>query len=79
MDLERGLEEKKEEPLVWRSCCLAADPKAVIFFSQLSIALITVFFCIFQLVTLKECEAQSLYSSILMLVLGVYIPQPSMK
>jgi hypothetical protein len=33
-------------------------------------------FCGVQLVRLENCEAQSLYSGLLSLVVGIYLPQP---
>ena len=62
----------------WDSCCLTLDRQATIFFSQLSIALITISFCVYQLSISDSCERDSLYSGILSLVLGVYLPSPRM-
>jgi hypothetical protein len=62
----------------WKSCCLTVDKRAVLFFSQLSISILVILFCCFQLIRLENCEAQSLYSGILTLILGVWCPSPKM-
>ncbi len=72
--MDNNVEQKE-----WRSCCLKTDPDAVIFFSQLTIALITMGFCIYQLSVSDSCERDSLYSGILSLVIGCYLPTPSIK
>ena len=68
--------EKKNE---WKSCCVIMDKEAVMFFSQLGIAITTVCFSITMLVLSDSCERDQLYSGILTLVVGVYLPQPRMK
>lgn len=70
----RRIEQPKEE--MWVSCCMRMNPKAVVFFSQLAIALTVIAFCIVQLSMSESCEQDSLYSGILMLVVGVYLPSP---
>lgn len=70
---------EKKYDNTWQSCCLTLDKRATIFFSQFTIALVVTAFCIYQLIHLDNCEAQSLYSSILTLVLGVFLPSPKMR
>ena len=73
------LEEKKYDN-TWQSCSgCTLDKRATIFFSQLLIALIIILFCIYQLIHSESCERDSLYSSILTLVLGVFLPNPRME
>ena len=62
----------------WKSCCLTVDKNATIYFSQLAISIITIAFCIVQLTLSKSCERDSLYSGILTLVIGVYLPSPKL-
>ena len=64
------------EPNIWHSCCFNLDKRAVLYFSQLGISLTIVSFCIFQLTSLKSCEAQSLYSGIMMTIVGTWLPSP---
>lgn len=62
----------------WKSCCLIVDKRAVSFFSQLGISTIIIIFCLCQLYTLDKCDSSE-YMSLLTLVLGCWLPQPSMK
>lgn len=76
-----SVESKREEKRIdntWSSCCFRLDKRAVVYFSQLGISLVTISFCIYQLVHLENCEAQSLYSGILMLVVGTWLPSPQL-
>lgn len=58
----------------WKSCCIEADRGFVLFFCQFAISVIVVILCSYQLITLTECQSQSLYSGILTLILGTWIP-----
>jgi hypothetical protein len=78
MDIE-NIEVKQEQAERWTSCCLEVDKNAVQFFSQLGISIGVISFCLYQLVHLTECEQQQAYSSLLTLVLGVWLPSPKMK
>ena len=64
---------------MWKSCCINMDKNATIFFSQLFIALTTITFCIYQLSTSESCEHDSLYSGIFSMVIGCYMPQPTLR
>ena len=68
-----------DEARRWNSCCFKLHPQATVFFSQFSMALIVIIFCCYQLVRLDNCEAQSLYSGIITLILGIYCPSPKMR
>ena len=63
----------------WRSCCLVLDKRATIFFSQLIFSLIIVGFCVGMLVKNQDCATFSRWSPLLVLVLGVWLPQPSLR
>jgi hypothetical protein len=62
----------------WKSCCFVVQKDAIQFFSQLVISLLIITFCLFQLHYLDKCESAE-YMSLLTLVLGTWLPQPSMK
>jgi hypothetical protein len=61
----------------WKSCCFTIDRQVTIFFSQLTVCIMVISFCMYQLIHSKSCERDQLYSSILTLILGVLIPQPT--
>ena len=62
---------------MWTSCsgCLI-DRRATLFFSQLFISTLVLCFCIYQLINSQSCERDSLYSSILTMTIGIYLPAP---
>ena len=63
----------------WRSCCLVLDKRATIFFAQLTFSVIVVGFCIGMLVVNGDCNTFSRWSPLLVLILGVWLPQPSLR
>ena len=63
----------------YKSCCLLVDKRALQFFSQLTISLITIGFSISQLDISDSCEKDALYSGMMTLVVGTWLPQPSME
>ena len=71
------LEEKRYDDHC-QSCCMTIDRRATRYFTQLAIAVMIITFCIVQLVRNEECESQQLYSGILMTVIGVMLPSPSL-
>ena len=46
---------------------------------QFLMALLIVAFCGYQLITLKSCESQVLYTGIITMITGVYLPTPKIK
>jgi hypothetical protein len=70
---------KSDVKNTYKSCCLLVDKRALQFFSQLGISLVTIVFSIYKLSVSDTCETDSLYSGILMLVVGTWLPAPAMK
>lgn len=63
----------------WKSCCLTVDRRALQFFTQLSISLIVISLCIYNLVQYpNNCEGNQVYMGLLTMTIGVYIPSPTM-
>ena len=62
------LEENK-----WKSCCFQIHSESSLFFAKVSISLLTVGLCSYQLITLKDCTYQSLYSSMLSSVITFWL------
>ena len=50
-----------------------------IFISQFFMSLLTMCFCFYQLITLVSCESQLLYTGIITMIIGVYLPTPKLK
>lgn len=63
----------------WVSCCYRCDKSAVVYFSQLFIGLIVILFCIIQLYSSESCDTDGLYSGIMMVILGSFLPTPKIK
>ena len=77
IEIERAVLENEN---VWRSSCFTADKRAVVFFSQLSITISVIGLCMYQLVKHHDdCDSNQLYSGILSMVIGIYLPQPKIK
>ena len=66
------------ERYMWRSCCgMMVDKRVIIFFSQLSISISIIIFCMTQLwIHHEDCDKNQLYTGILMTIVGVHLPQP---
>ena len=54
------IEDKK-----WQSCCFSLHQESSLFFAKLTISVMIIALCSYQLISLQECQFQSLYSSIL--------------
>ena len=67
----------QDNPNNWRSCsgCIC-DKRILVFTSQLGISVTVVLFCMFQLYYSTSCERDSLYSGLLSLILGCWLPSP---
>lgn len=57
----------------WKSCCFQLESESTKFFGKMIISLITMGLCSYQLIILKDCQYQSLYSSLIGLVVGSYL------
>ena len=62
---------------LWRSCCTVVDSRVLQFMAQALLCTLVACFCMFMLTGTKECPDQQLYSGILTMVLGIFIPNPS--
>lgn len=68
LKVEAEIEERK-----WRSCCFQLESESTKFFGKMTISLLTIAICAYQLITVKECAYQIGYSSLLSLVVGSYL------
>ena len=66
-----------EGGMPWKSCCFMCDKRVIVFASQLMISTTVLMFCMGQLYTSQSCEHDALYSSVLTLVLGCWLPSPT--
>ena len=63
----------------WKSCCLILDKRFVQFFTQMSVIILIIVFCIVQLVRLDDCNNQRAYVGLLTFIIGILLPQPTIK
>ena len=57
----------------WRSCCFQLEPESSLFFAKLTVSTLIISLCGYQLITLKDCNYQSLYSSLLSSVITFWL------
>jgi hypothetical protein len=63
----------------YKSCCLIIDKRAATFFIGSSFCALVLLFCLVQLSLNPDCSTYAKYSSIMMFLVGVYIPQPQLR
>lgn len=63
-----NIEEKQ-----WKSCCFSLHQESSLFFAKLSVSVIVIGLCSFQLINLTNCNYQSLYSSLLSTVVTFWL------
>lgn len=63
----------------WKSCCLTVNPSAVKYFIQVAILASLIAYSATMLIVDGRCESQRNYGSLLMVCLGVFLPQPKMN
>tara|TARA_R110002072_G_scaffold118067_3_gene249251 strand:+ start:46 stop:339 length:294 start_codon:yes stop_codon:yes gene_type:complete len=75
------LEEQNQylERYVWRSFCFQIDRRVLLFFSQFSIGIMVIGFSLFQLNKKDTCEHQQLYTGLLTMMVGIFLPSPRLN
>ena len=77
--LEHDYEEKRikldheYEEKTWKSCCFQLEKQSSLFFGKMIISLLSIGLCGYQLIYLKDCQYQSLYSSILTSIITYWL------
>ena len=66
--LMNEIEEKQ-----WKCCSFDLHPQSSLFFGKLLISCMVIILCSFQLITLRDCNYQSLYSSLLSSVITYWL------
>ena len=57
----------------WRSCCFSLHQESSLFFAKIFISSLVIVLSGYQLITLKDCQYQSLYSSLLSSVITFWL------
>lgn len=63
----------------WKSCCFIMDKDFAMFFTKYFIIIGLISFFATELHLSESCEDKNLYQSLLMLIIGVAIPNPKLK
>lgn len=63
----------------WKSCCFYVDREVVVFSTKYFILIGLMTFFSAELHLSETCEDKNLYQSLLMLVLGISVPNPRLK
>ena len=58
---------------IWRSCCTEMDSRALLFFSQLTISLVVLIFCIYEISVLSDSQWAKMTATF---IIGVRLPSP---
>jgi len=76
VEIEKDLIETEN---TYKSCCLTSDKRALQFFSQFTISVCILLFSMYMLINAEECSESQVYIGLITMIIGVYIPQPSIK
>ena len=63
----------------WRSCCFTVNVRALKYIIQVSILSMLIIYSSVMLVVNQDCQSQTNYSSLLMICLGCFMPQPKIS
>jgi len=69
----------QEEEKEWKSLCFSINPIAIKFFIQVGILTGLIVLSSVMLIKDTDCNSQRNWSSLLMVCLGVFLPQPKFK
>lgn len=65
---------------IWKSCCFIINQNFLKYIVQVSISLMVITLSIYKLIVIDDnSDEKSLYVSLLTLILGIYVPTPSVK
>ena len=79
LELQRVDTPQPTNVVKWRSCCLEMDKDFAIFFVKYFIIIGLISFFAVELHLSNTCEDKNLMQSLLMLVIGVALPNPKLK
>ncbi len=57
----------------WKSCCFQLEPESSVFFAKLTVSCMVISLSAYQLITLKDCQYQSLYSSLISSIITYWL------
>ena len=57
----------------WKSCCFQLEPEISVFFAKLTVSCMVITLSGYQLIILRDCQYQSLYSSLLSSIITYWL------
>ena len=71
-------EQKNIDSNQLRTCCgnHSSDKRLLIFISSLSISLLVLILCCYQLVNKSDCQSQNTYVGLITLIIGIWLKSP---
>jgi len=82
MDLieeQRNERKSLSDTTTWKSCCLKVDKNAVKYFIQVGILTSLILTSLTMLIVNDECNSQRNWSGLLMVSVGLLLPNPKMN
>ena len=85
MHLQKEIEIKQPSETItddntkWDSLCFRLNKGFVKFLAQFAVSVLVLSICSYKILNIDEKEDKSLYVSLITLILGVYLPQPTIK
>lgn len=73
MDEKKTEQEIEAQKNHWTSCCFSLHAESTKFFAKLFIASTVVGLCIYQLISVVDCNSQHMYVGLLGIILGSYL------
>lgn len=76
--IQDPIQEDTKDPM-WKSCCFVIDRHAAQYFLTMSVLTILIFFSCTMMVLEKGCNENRNYTSLLMFLIGIFIPSPGFR
>jgi len=73
LDIDSKKIDVQLEEQQWRCCSFDLHPQSSLFFGKLTVSILTIGLCTYQLINQEDCSFQSLYSSILSTVVVFWL------
>lgn len=73
------MDQKFQHRNYFKSCCFILDRRLLLFWAQFIFSLAIISVCLYQMITIEECDARSMYSGLLGATMGFWIPQPNIN
>jgi len=73
IDIENKEIEFNHQDKQWKSCCFSLHKESSIFFGKMTVSILGIAICAYQLINNKDCTTQLGYSSTLSMIIGTWL------